>query len=270
LADETPHKMQEKRETGEPGRGYMWVFIGGDLIGYRFSPSRSGQTPRDVLGGTTGTLVVDAYTGYHSVTGPDQRARAACMAHVRRKFFDALQNTGDAQRALDFILELYRIEHEAKELGVARRPEHLTMRRARSGPIMGQFHDWLVANQNAYPPKGAMGNAIAHALKNWPALNEFLKSEQVPLDNNRSERGLRIVALSRKNSLTIGHDEAGENLARVLTLCATCQAASVNPQEYLADVLLRVQLWPADRLEDLLPANWQALKNAGQLPPINA
>jgi transposase len=135
---------------------------------------------------------------------------------------------------------------------------------------MVKFREWLEANSGVYPPKSPMGNAVAHALKNWEALTQFLKSEQTPLDNNKSESALRIVALSRKNSLTIGHDDAGENLAHVLTLCATCQAASVNPQEYLADVLLRVQLWPADRLEDLLPANWQALKNAGQLPPINA
>lgn len=115
-----------------------------------------------------------------------------------------------------------------------------------------------------------MGNAINYALKNWDALNQFLNSEQTPLDNNKSESALRIVALSRKNSLTIGHDEAGENLARVLSLCASCQAADVNPEEYLADVLLRIQLWPADRLDDLLPANWQILKNNGQLPPINS
>ena len=48
------------------------------------------------------------------------------------------------------------------------------------------------------------------------------------------------------------------------------KAADVNPEEYLADMLACVQLWPADRLDDLLPANWQLLKNNGQLPPINS
>jgi len=114
-----------------------------------------------------------------------------------------------------------------------------------------------------------MGNAILHALKNWQALTEFLKSEQIPVDNNLSEASLRIVALSRKNSLPIGHDEAGENLARVLTMAVTCQANGVNPPEYLADILLRVHNWPHEYIDDLLPASWLRLKEAGQLPPLN-
>ena len=89
LADETPMKMQVKFETGKPGKGYFWVFIADNKIAYRFSPSRSGQTPKKVLGGTEGILVVDAYSGYNQVTGPEGRARAGCMAHARRKFFDA-------------------------------------------------------------------------------------------------------------------------------------------------------------------------------------
>ena len=270
LADETPHKMQVKGDTGKPGKGYMWVFIAGDRIVYRFSPSRSGETPRDVLGGTSGTLVVDAYTGYNKVTGPEGRTRAGCMAHVRRKFFDASKSGHEeAKIALDYILDLYHVEHDAKEMGKIRTPEHLAMRKARSGPVMGHFHEWLLSKEGVYQPKGGMGGAVRYALNNWSALNEFLKSEQLPLDNNQSESALRIVALSRKNSLFVGHDEAGENLARVLTMGATCQMAGVNPLEYLADVLLRIQTWPANDVAELLPASWLALKEAGELPPIN-
>ena len=271
LADETPHKMQVKGDTGKDGKGYMWVFIAENKVVYRFSPSRSGETPREILGGSSGKLVVDAYTGYHSVTGPEGRVRAACMAHVRRKFFNALKSgCEEAQVALDYILDVYHVEHDAKEAGVIRKPEHMSMRRARSGPTMEAFHGWLLANQDRYPPKGVMGNAISHALNNWSALTEFLKCEQVPVDNNLSEASLRIVALSRKNSLFVGHDEAGENLARVLTMAVTCQVNGVNPLEYLADILLRIQTWPKERIADLLPDSWQRLKDAGELPPINA
>ena len=77
------------------------------------------------------------------------------------------------------------------------------------------------------------------------------------------------MALSRKNSLFVGHDEAGENLARVLTIGTTCEMAGVNPLDYLTDVLLRIQTWPQERMAELLPAAWQQLKEAGELPPIN-
>lgn len=270
LADETPHKMQVKGDTGKPGKGYMWVFIAGGKVVYRFAPSRSGETPSQILGGTTGTLVVDAYTGYNAVSGPEGRSRAGCMAHVRRRFFEAFKaGHEEAQAALDSILQLYHVEHDAKAQGLARKPEHLAMRKARSGPVLERFHEWLTANQGPYTPKGPMGGAIRYALNNWDALCEFLKSEQIPLDNNQSEAALRIVALSRKNSLFVGHDEAGENLARVLTIGTTCQMANVNPLEYITDVLLRIQTWPHERLTELLPAAWHQLKEDGELPPIN-
>ena len=34
------------------------------------------------------------------------------------------------------------------------------------------------------------------------------------------------------------------------------QANGVNPVDYLADVLLRVQTHPASRIDELLPHNW--------------
>ena len=57
LADETPVQVMAKDKTR---RAYIWTFLAGMMIGFRFSPSRSGETPRDVLGATRGTLVVDA------------------------------------------------------------------------------------------------------------------------------------------------------------------------------------------------------------------
>lgn len=68
---------------------------------------------------------------------------------------------------------------------------------------------------------------------------------------------LRVAALGRKNFLFVGHDEAGENLAGLYSLIATCEAHQVNPVDYLADVLLRVQSHPASRVDELLPQNWR-------------
>ena len=75
--------------------------------------------------------------------------------------------------------------------------------------------------------------------------------------HNASERALRVAALGRKNFLFVGHDEAGENLALLYSLIATCEANEVNPVAYLADVLLRVQTHPASRIDELLPHNWK-------------
>jgi transposase len=94
-ADETSIKM-----LGTTKRAYVWTFLSGNLIAYRFSASRSGKTPSEVLGGTSGTLVVDVYTGYNHVTSVGGRKRAACLAHARRKFFEAKDAALEAEFAL--------------------------------------------------------------------------------------------------------------------------------------------------------------------------
>jgi hypothetical protein len=54
----------------------------------------------------------------------------------------------------------------------------------------------------------------------------------------------------------VGHEEAGDNLAILQTVVATCIAHDVNPQDYIADVLMRMQTHPATYLDALLPMNW--------------
>lgn len=254
-ADETSLKMQRPNR-----RGFVWAFLAGNLIAYRFAGDRSGETPVQVLGGTTGTLVVDAYTGYNRVTDVDGRERAGCLAHVRRKFFDALPTApAEARHALDLILEVYRIEHEAKARKIVRTKEHLVMRKTRSRAAMECFHAWLVNEQPKHVPKGPLGIAISYAVNQWDRLLCFLDNVNIPLDNNASEGALRVVALGRKNFLFVGDVEAGEHLAGLYSLVATCEAHDVDPVAYLKDMLLRVDTHPASRIDELLPHNWKPL-----------
>lgn len=55
----------------------------------------------------------------------------------------------------------------------------------------------------------------------------------------------------------MGRDGAGENLAGLYALVATCTANGVNPAAYLADVLIRVQTHPASRIDEILPHRWK-------------
>ena len=49
-----------------------------------------------------------------------------------------------------------------------------------------------------------MGEAIGYALGQWDALTLFLTDPHLPIDNNASERALRVAALGRKNFLFVG------------------------------------------------------------------
>jgi transposase len=262
LADETTMRVQAKKKTRT---AWIWDFLGRDpidrekeLIAYVFSPSRSGETPARVLEGTGGTLLVDGYQGYNAVTLPGGRERAGCLAHARRKFFDA-QSTAPvaAEEAMQLILELYRIERLAAETGIVRSAEHLALRQEKSRPAMEALHAWLTAEKPKHLPNGPMGKAIAYALNQWDALTLFTTDAAIPLDNNPSERALRVCALGRKNFLFVGSDVSGENLATLYSLISTCEANGVNPVEYLADVLLRVATHPASNIDELLPHRWK-------------
>lgn len=261
-ADETPLRVLDVKKTR---LGYLWTFLthnpkGEWLIGYRFSMGRAGTTPKAVLGGTTGALVVDAYTGYNAVTLPDGRTRVGCWAHVRRRFFDALATAPEAREAMDFILALYRVEAQAREADVVRTAAHRALREQHSAPVLKQLRTWLEQQAPRHPPKGPLGGAISYALKQWDALSRFISDERLPLDNNRAEGALRKAALGRKNFLFVGHEAAGENLAGLYALVATCEANDVNPEEYLADVLLRVQTHPHACIGELLPHEWKRLR----------
>jgi len=252
-ADETSLKMQRPAK-----RGFVWTFLADELIAYRFAGDRSGATPLEVLGGTEGTLVVDGYTGYNRVTDVDGRTRAGCIAHVRRKFFDAMMSgVAEAKVALDLILDVYRVEHEVRARHIVRSDEHLNLRQTRSRAAMDRLRTWLFDQQGRYPPKSPMGEAVRYALNQWNALTTFLDDARVPVDNNASERALRVVALGRKNFLFVGDEEGGANLAGLYSLVATCDVAGVDPTEYLKNVLMRVDTHPASRIDELLPQNWQ-------------
>jgi len=45
------------------------------------------------------------------------------------------------------------------------------------------------------------------------------------------------------------------------SLVATCEARGINPFEYIADVLARVQDHPARRVDELLPGAWAAARD---------
>jgi transposase len=125
-ADETSFRLQNRPDK----RGFVWTFLASKLVAYVFSGDRSGQTPSRLLGGTAGSLVVDAYTGYNDVTDVDGRTRAGCWSHARRYLFRALEQAPEARDALDMILELFRVERVGN-------PGALVLSRVHIQPVSG-------------------------------------------------------------------------------------------------------------------------------------
>jgi hypothetical protein len=74
------------------------------------------------------------------------------------------------------------------------------------------------------------------------------------------------VAVLHQNALFAGHDDGAENWAILASLIETCKLHRIDAQAYLADVITRlVNLWPNDRLDELLPWTWAAARKPKQL-----
>lgn len=188
-ADETSLKVQA---TGECRRAFVWDFIATHdnhtMVAYRFSADRSGQTPIKVLGDSTGVLQVDGFTGYNQVTTPDKRERAGCWAHARRKYFGALDSAPDeAQWAIDKIREIYEVEYLAAEKKVIGKPQHLTLRKAKSKELVEELMTWADDQKPKHRPKSPLGAALTYTLNQRKSLERFLTDPKIRLDNNTSD-----------------------------------------------------------------------------------
>ena len=124
---------------------------------------------------------------------------------------------------------------------------------------------WLDA-QLAASRQIADCHAIRYGLNHWEGLVRFLDDGRIELDTNIVERSMRPVALTRKNALFAGHDDGAENWAILASLIETCKLHGIDPQACLADVLTRlVNLWPAARIDELMPWAWTGADSGGGL-----
>ena len=89
-----------------------------------------------------------------------------------------------------------------------------------------------------------------------PRCTRFLDDGRLCMTNNAAERALRCIAVGRHNWTFAGSDEGGRRAAAIYTLIETAKLNDVDPQAWLADVLARLQDYPAKRIAELLPWNW--------------
>jgi transposase len=240
--------------------GAVWAYVGerGE-VAYDFTPTRSRDGPAQVLRGYKGYLQADALKQYDSFYASGEIVEVACWAHARRYFFEALSSERAlAQDMLEQIGALYEVERRAK---ASSESERLVRRQEQARPILKRILEWLEKTAPQVLPKGPMGQAIAYAKKNWTALTRYLEQGYLAIDNNAAERALRGVAVGRKNWLFAGSAEAGCRAAVLMTLVGTCKLQGIDPEAYLADVLVRVATTPVSRIDELTPRGWKVARD---------
>ena len=101
------------------------------------------------------------------------------------------------------------------------------------------------------PPESQYGKAIAYALNHWAELRRFTENGILEIDNNISERTLRLCAIGRKNWMFVGSNHGGKTAATCLSILANAKRYAIEPFAYGRDLLVALSSDKVD-LESLL------------------
>jgi len=255
--DDTPIPIKSPHRPGATYNGYLWVYIDDryDVV-FDFTPNRSREGPMAFLGDYAGKVQADAYSGYDEYFRRTKATEIGCHAHARRKFDYALDT--DPVRAARLLVlwgRLYEIERVAKQEKY-HSAQLLEARQTQARPILTQIKQLLEEYRRQVLPQSPIGKAITYALNQWEALQRYTDDPTLEIDNNLSERTLRMVVLGRKNYLFAGSEAGAKRAAIIYSLVASCKLHQIDPFAYFADVLQRVSTHPAEKIDELLPGEW--------------
>jgi transposase len=258
--DDTIMPMLSK---GKAANARMWVYIGDDSYPYNifdFTLNRGRDGPKYFLKDYDQVLLADAYGGYNGVVAGNEITRAGCWAHLRRKVIEAEKAAPEiAREAIEMVRALYAVE---KQAGSASVEERLKLRQERSAPVLADLRQRLLVWKEQLLPKHPMAEAINYALGQWTELNVFCSDGAVAIDNNVSEREMKRVVLTRKNSLFVGNPRGGRTAAILASLTSTCRRHDVDPQLYLTQLLTNLPQVRRSELPNWLPDQWKLLQKA--------
>src|SRR6266567_4196589 len=257
---------------GRTKKGYFWAIARDDrpwggtdppAVAYTYAPGRGGEHLEKLLANYRGIVQCDGYAPYKKL--PAERITVAfCWSHLRREFFKIAER-GDAPIATEAVARIAQIYVIEKDVRGTSANERRVARQARSRPLVDALRIFFEHQLARLSGGSDTARIIRYGLRHWDGLTRFLDDGRIELDTNIVERSMRPQALTRKNALFAGHDDGAENWAIIASLIEACKLNDVEPQAYLADVLVRlVNLWPNNRLDELLPWTWAAARQQQQ------
>ena len=259
-ADETPVDVQMHEGRGKNHQAYLWQYSRpGRTVVFDFRLGRGGDGPKRFLGQFQGILQTDGYTAYDQIGGT-RMVHAACWAHARRQFFEAVQLNPRDPVATPIVARMdepFAVDAEARRRAIGLTGRH-ALRQEKAKPLLGDIRSKIEAAQSAALPSSALSKACQYALTLWRKLTQFLEYPELELSNNLAENSMRPVALGRKNWIHIGSPQAGPKIAAILSVVESCRRLKLPVRDYLAAVLPGFADLQVQRLPDLTPAAWVA------------
>src|ERR1700704_302623 len=140
-ADETTVGVQMHDGRGKNHQAYLWEYSrpGGSVV-FDFRMGREREGPKRFLGNFEGILQSDGYGAYDHIGGP-KLVHAACWAHARRKFFEAVKLHPKDQTSIRMVAqmdELFAMDAQAREQKLSQAERHLR-RLEKAKPLLEQI-----------------------------------------------------------------------------------------------------------------------------------
>ena len=259
--DEVPTATQKSSKK----KNYIWVFNSDGFAWYRYFEGRAGADPLASFKDYTGFCMTDAYAAYpaylHAAT------LCVCLAHCRRRYVDYRKITG-SEAAVKFPLDRFgRIYHEDGILrdrlksGEITEEQFLEARNAVCLPVLAELRQWCDnCAATGYGRNIPLERAVRYTLNNWQRIENIFLSAKTDLDNNRSERLVKIVKLGSKNWIAHGSENGAKATSLMYSLMETAKMYGLNPRDYLSYVFMKGAVsvsWEIGRdiLEPLMPWN---------------
>ncbi len=272
-ADEVPCQVLHEENRDARTRSYMWVYLTGTdgkpgITLYDYEPGRSGDYPIEFLAGFAGLIQCDGYSGYGRIDGV---VLVVCLAHCRRKFYDAIPaarrrqlklldinseeqirepSTADteteakktaaktktitsAEIGLNFCNRLFYIESQLKEMDAS---ERKAKREELEVPVWNEFWTWL---DGLVPAGGSkLEKAVNYARNHRETLMNYLLDGRCEISNNAAERRCKKYVMGRKNFLFHNSVNGAKATAIMLSIIETAKMNNLNVYQYLYTVLL--------------------------------
>lgn len=253
-ADETTVQVLREEGRDASSKSYMWLYRTGKesfpCVVYEYQTTRAAKHPQHFLKGFKGTIHVDGYIGYKSLS---EIRLSGCWAHARRKFVDAQKAAPPskggllttAEQAIQKINQFYKIEEKIRDLSVEERQE---IRLQQSLPLVEAYFVWLQKMKKEVLPKSKLGEAIGYSLNQRIPLLVPFSTGNLEIDNNRAERSIKPFTIGRKNWLFSNSSKGADSSALIYSVIETAKENQLNVFEYLVHLF---QTLPNIDLEEI-------------------
>lgn len=258
-ADETTVKVLDRKVHGKCHLGYLWVYMAHEknLVLFDYDPTRAKSVVGEKLKNYVGYLQSDGYVGYKQFSTHASIQRLGCMAHARRKFDEAMSNAKETSiKALGMMQRIYRLEHWMRVCQT--KPEgKQQLRQKIAVPMLNAMFDWMQSEKEKHTPSEKIYKALNYALERKEELMRYTQNGMLHIDNNLVENVIRPTVIGKKNFMFMGSHDGAQRTAMIYSFMLSCKANNINPEEWLADVLSRIDDTRHSQLVDLLPHMWK-------------